>query len=170
MSSAKNDPQTRRSHPSRRECGSAGFTLIEALAAFAIVAVLSLVVQRSVVQSRLGLVAVEDRLGAERVMRSLLAEPVRLRDVGDGGRTGTLDGYRYAIRLSALEVPLPEAERGDGGRCPPSTGGCDAGAGAEDPSQRVRWQPLRQDIEVVTHRGVSLTLETIRLGPTPPIQ
>jgi type II secretory pathway pseudopilin PulG len=163
-------PRTRRSREPQRAAGTAGFTLIEALAAFAIVAVLSLVVQQGVVQARLGLNAVEDRLGAERVARSLLAEPVRSFDVGNGGRTGTLDGYRYAIRLSALAMPLPEAERGDPDGCPPSAGGCDPTVQAGDPTQRVRWQPLRQDIEVVTQRGASVTVETIRLGPMPPIQ
>lgn len=144
-----------------REGGaSAGFTLIEALAAFAIVAVLSLVVQRGVVQSRSGLAAVEDRQAAERVARSLLAEPVRASDVGRGGRTGTLDGYRYTIRLAALELPLPEAERDAGGGCPPSAGACDRA----DPAASLRWLPMRQDIEVLTRRGTAVTVETIRLG------
>ncbi|TXN13836.1 hypothetical protein FV219_04310 [Methylobacterium sp. WL122] len=141
---------------------SAGFTLIEALAAFAIVAVLSLVVQRGVVQSRAGLVAVEDRLAAERVARSLLAEPLRVSDIGRGGRTGTLDGYRYTIRLAALELPLPEAEHDAEGGCQQSAGSCDPA----DPAARIRWTPMRQDIEVLTRRGTVVTFETIRLGQT----
>ncbi|WP_375454018.1 prepilin-type N-terminal cleavage/methylation domain-containing protein [uncultured Methylobacterium sp.] len=161
-------PGINRPDASRRDGGgSAGFTLVEALAAFAIVAVLALVVQRGVVQSRLGLAAVEDRLAAERVARSLLAEPVRAGDVGNGGRTGTLDGYRYAIRLAALALPLPQPERGTEGACPPSVGPCDPPGDAADPARRVRWQTLRQDIEVVTRRGTVVTVETIRLGQIP---
>lgn len=143
---------------------SAGFTLIEALAALAIVAVLSLVVQRGVVQSRAGLVAVEDRLAAERVARSLLAEPLRVLDIGRGGRTGTLDGYRYTIRLAALELSLPLPERDVESGCPPTAAACDPA----DPAARVRWKPLRQDIEVLTRRGTAVTVETIRLGQVVP--
>lgn len=161
---------TRRSREPQATAGTAGFTLIEALAAFAIVAVLSLVVQQGVVQARLGLNAVEDRLGAERVARSLLAEPVRSFDVGNSGRTGMLDGYRYAIRLSALAMPFPEAEPGERDGCPPSTVGCDPTGQAGDLTQRARWQPLRQNIEVVTQRGASVIVETIRLGQMPTIQ
>lgn len=150
-----------RSDP-RDRGASAGFTLIEALAAFAIVAVLSLVVQRGVVQSRAGLVAVEDRLAAERVARSLLAEPLRVSDIDRGGRIGTLDGYRYTIRLAALELPLPEVERDAEGGCQPSAGACDPA----DPAARIRWTPMRQDIEVLTRRGTAVTVETIRLGQT----
>lgn len=150
-----------RSSP-RDRGASAGFTLIEALAAFAIVAVLSLVVQRGVVQSRAGLVAVEDRLAAERVARSLLAEPLRASDIGTGGRTGTLDGYRYTIRLAALELPLPEAERDTESGCQPSAGACNP----SDPAAGVRWMPMRQDIEVLTRRGTAVTVEAIRLGQT----
>ncbi|WP_375462397.1 type II secretion system protein J [uncultured Methylobacterium sp.] len=152
--------------PHRGAGGAAGFTLIEALAAFAIVAVLSLVVQRGLVQSRLGLAAVEDRLAAERVARSLLAEPVRPSDVASGGRAGILDGYRFAIRLAVLDLPLPEAERAAQGACPPTAGPCDPGR-AGDPAPPARWQPLRQDIEVATLRGPSVTVETIRLGQVP---
>ncbi len=141
---------------------SAGFTLIEALAAFAIVAVLSLVVQRGVVQSRAGLVSVEDRLAAERVARSILAEPLRVSDIERGGRTGTMDGYRYTIRLATLKLPLPEAERNVEGDCQPSVGVCDPA----DPAARIRWTPMRQDIEVLTRRGTAVTVETIRLGQT----
>lgn len=144
--------------------GRDGFTLIEALAAFAIVAILTLVVQRGLVQSRLGLAAIEDRTAAERVARSLLAEPLRLADVQAGGRTGIRDGRRFEIRLSPLDLPLPKAERTEApspqarnptapGQAPPTT------------EERYGWQPLREEIEVATARGASVSIETIRLGP-----
>lgn len=147
---------------------SAGFTLIEALAAFAIVAVLTLVVQRGLVQSRLGLAAMEDRVAAERVARSLLAEPVRASDVARGGREGIVDGHRFVMRLSPLDLPLPEAERANANGCPPGQTSCDPARNGGDPGKRVRWQPFRQDIEVVTLRGAPITVETIRLGQVLP--
>ncbi|KQP94618.1 hypothetical protein ASF57_21570 [Methylobacterium sp. Leaf117] len=150
-----------RRHP-RDRGASAGFTLVEALAAFAIVAVLSLVVQRGVVQSRAGLVAVEDRLAAERVARSLLAEPLHVTDINRGGRTGTLNGYHYTIRLGALELPLPEPERDAEDVCQLAVSACDPA----DLARHIRWMPMRQDIEVLTRRGTAVTVETIRLGQT----
>ena len=142
---------------------SAGFTLVEALAAFAIVAVLSLVVERGVVQARAGLSSVEDRLAAERVARSLLAEPLRAADVGAGGRTGILDGYPYVIRLAMLELPLPEAEPEAQGGCSPSAA-CDPAGETDDLTKRNHWTLLRQDIAVTTRRGSAVAVETIRLG------
>ncbi len=90
-----------------RRAGREGFTLIEALVAFAIVAALSLVVQRGLVQSRVGWAAVEDRTGAERLARSLLEEPLTPVAVAAGGREGVTDGRRWRIGLQSLDLPLP---------------------------------------------------------------
>lgn len=149
-----------------RSGASAGFTLIEALAAFAIVAVLSLVVQRGLVQSRFGLAAVEDRIAAERVARSLLAETPRPSDIGNGDREGILDGHRFTIRFEPLALPLPEAEPATAGGCANAAAPCNP-ADAASSEERVRWRPFRQRIEVATLRGPLIVVETIRLGPIP---
>jgi hypothetical protein len=145
-----------RSAATRRDA-RAGFTLVEALAAFAIVAMLGLAIQRGVVQARLGWQRLDDRAAAERVARSLLAEPVDLARARDGGWRGTQDGRAYAVRLTAVDLPLPPPPPRDGAAPPPAA----AGRPGELP---IRWVPLRQRVEVAT-MGAPLTVETIRLCP-----
>ncbi len=133
-----------------------GFTLIEALVAFAIVAALSLVVQRGLIQSRIGWAAVEDRTGAERLARSLLEEPLTPAAVAAGGREGVTDGRRWRVGLQTLDLPLPS---------PPEP---EAGSGPPPPAQDgPRWLPLRVRIEVATARGRPVEVETVRLAPFP---
>ncbi|SFK54094.1 type II secretion system protein [Methylorubrum salsuginis] len=134
-----------------------GFTLIEALVAFAIVAALSLVVQRGLIQSRVGWAAVEDRTGAERLARSLLEEPLTPAAVAAGGREGVTDGRRWRIGLQTLDLPLPNPPEPETGAAPPP-----------QPAQEgPRWLPLRVRIEVATARGRSVEVETVRLAPFP---
>lgn len=152
------DPRV--AHPSRRG-GRDGFTLIEALTAFAIVAVLALVVQRGLVQARIGWAAVEERTAAERVARTLLAEPLSPATVEAGGRSGVSEGRRFELRLATLDLPLPAAPP-----APAQRGAAAAQApGAQPPEdQSSRWQPLRVTIEVATARGSPVAIETIRLA------
>ncbi|WP_431311106.1 prepilin-type N-terminal cleavage/methylation domain-containing protein [Methylobacterium nigriterrae] len=148
-----------------RLCGRAGFTLIETMAALAIVAALGVAVQRSLVQSRHGLSAVEERLIAERVVRSLLAEVLNAADVQAGGRRGIADGCSYQIRLLPVSMPESGASRAaETGLGLPSLGRPPASeAGPLD--QRTRWMPLRVIISVTTNYGKTISVETIRLGP-----
>lgn len=135
-----------------RRTGRDGFTLIEALVAFAIVAAATLVVQRSLVQSRAALSLAAARAAPDWVARSLLAEPLSERDMSEGGRVGLEGGRRFAIRLAPLT-------------------GLDDGRMPETPEQArdraaspVRWLPLRVSIAVETDRPAWLTVETIKLG------
>lgn len=143
--------------------GDDGFTLVEALTAFAIVAMLTLVIQRGLVQARLGWEAIEERRAAERLARSLLSEPVSLPAVLEGGRNGYTDGRRWQIRLAALDLPLPD---------PPSPPATVATAGGQPPAPastpEPKWQPLRVTITVETARGRPVEVETVRLAPVPP--
>lgn len=134
-----------------------GFTLIEALVAFAITAMLFLVVQRGLVQARIGWAAIEDRRQAERLARSLFAEPVSLAAVVEGGRSGVTDGRRWTIKLATLDLSLPTA--------PPPPKDV-ASAGGQNPAPAPpRWQPLRVTIAVETSRGRPVEVETVRLAP-----
>ncbi|WFT82194.1 prepilin-type N-terminal cleavage/methylation domain-containing protein [Methylobacterium sp. CB376] len=135
------------------EAGRAGFTLVEALAAFAIVAMLSLALQRGLVQSRLGWLWIDDRVAAARVARSLLVQPVNLAQAAAGGWEEA-DGRRFRVRLSPVALPLP----------PPPPEPVPPVPRPPDREPAIRWVPLRERIEVETARG-ALALETIRLCP-----
>lgn len=140
-----------------RRAGREGFTLIEALVAFAIVAALSLVVQRGLIQSRVGWAAVEDRTGAERLARSLLEEPLTPVAVAAGGREGVTDGRRWRIGLQSLDLPLPSPPAPENG----------VGGAPQTAQDGPRWLPLRLRIEVATARGRPVEVETVRLAPFP---
>ncbi|WP_232630719.1 prepilin-type N-terminal cleavage/methylation domain-containing protein [Methylobacterium sp. Leaf118] len=133
-----------------------GFTLIEALVAFAVVAAISLVVQRGLIQSRVGWAAIEDRSAAERLARSLLAEPLTPAAVAAGAREGVTDGRRWRIALESLDLPLPAL---------PGEPGAEAAPPAQE--EGPRWRPLRVRIAVTTVRGRPVEVETVRLAPFP---
>ena len=135
-----------------------GFTLVEALAAFAIVAALTLVVQRGLVQSRHGLAAIEDRGLAEEVAHALLAEPLTAADVAAGGRSGAIAGRRFRVSLGPFDA-LPGMV--DDADPPPGDGE------ATGPRHRAAWRLLRQRIEVETTGRGPVAVETVRLGPIP---
>jgi type II secretory pathway pseudopilin PulG len=150
---------------SSRLSGRAGFTLVEALAAFAIVAALSVLLQRGLVQSRASLVAIEDRKRAEGLALSLLAEPVGADETMAGGRSGSADGLRFQTRLSPLILPgIPDP-------APASTGGGLqgqaqlSGAAMQSTPPKGRWVPFREQISVQTQRGAVIAVETIKLFP-----
>ena len=136
--------------------GRDGFTLIEALVAFAIVAGATVVVQRSLVQSRAAAARAVDRVAPEWLARSLLAEPLSDLDMSMGGRSGTEGGRRFEVWLTPLadlgdDQPGQESDRG-------------ASPLPDRAGRRVRWQPMRVSIAVETGPATWLTLQTVKLG------
>lgn len=131
--------------PRHRLRGRDGFTLVEALAAFAIVAMLTLVVQRGLVMARTGLARSSDRVAAEWVARTLLAEPLGGQAVRSGASSGTAGGLRWTMRIESLDLPAARAARTDDGRAP-------------------AWQPMRVMLQVETAPGRTLDVETVRLA------
>lgn len=80
-----------------------GFTLLETMAAFVILAVVTLVILRGVVAATGAGVAAGGVVAAERVARSLVAAPLALTPTAR--LSGTLDGRAYTVAAS----PLPFA-------------------------------------------------------------
>lgn len=147
--------------------GRDGFTLVEALTAFVVLALLTLVVQRSLVMARTGLSFAESRTEAERVARTLLDEPVSRTVSRGGGRSGVTEGRRWTV--SAQPLDLPPARPGAAPPRPEPAGTDPARAGdpaAKGPDPAAIWRPLRVTIRVETTAGRVLEVETVRLART----
>ena len=129
----------------RRLRGSDGFTLVEALAAFAIFAVLTIVVQRALVMAKTGLGRSSDRLAAEWVARTLLAEPLGKGAAQAGSRTGRANGLGWTMTIEPLDFPAAQAPRSGADRAP-------------------AWRPMRVTVRVETAPGRTFDVETVRLA------
>ena len=120
-----------------------GFTMIEVLVAFVVLAIGTLAIQRAIVTSATGTARVEARLGAELVARTLMTAPLGAGDSVLQPRSGTMNGYRWTLRFSDVELPFAAVNARDG--------------------KRARWVPFRMLVSVSGPHGVDLTIETLRL-------
>jgi type II secretory pathway pseudopilin PulG len=153
--------------------GRDGFTLVEALAAFAILALLTLVAQRTLVMARTSLAAADARIEAERVARTLLDEPVARTVARGGSRSGVTDGRRWTVSAEPLALPATRpaapAATVDPTATADPTGAANPAAGT-DPATKgtapapATWRPLRVTIHVEVTPGRTLAVETVRLA------
>ncbi len=97
----------------RRFADRSGFTLIEALVAFTVMAMVLGVLYRGVVQTRAGSVVFAARTQEEVVARSLIAEFRTRRDLRDGSYAGTRDGRRWTLKASSIDLSaqLPKGDK-----------------------------------------------------------
>ncbi len=98
---------------SRRWVDRSGFTLIEALVAFTVMAMVLGVLFRGVVQTRAGADVFAARTQEEVVARSLIADFRARRDLRDGSYAGTRDGRRWTLKASAMDLKeqLPKGDK-----------------------------------------------------------
>ncbi len=137
-----------------------GFTLVEAMVAFAVMATILGVLYRGVVQTRAGAAGFSVRTQEEAVALSLLADFRARRDLRDGTYAGTSDGRSWTLRASPMdlasqlpkgtEVDKPEVDK-------PSVG---------KPAKPV-WVVQRLVLQVTTS-GRSLETEAVHLVKPPP--
>lgn len=130
--------------PLARLRGRDGFTLVEALAAMAILGMLTVVVQRGLVMARTGIARSSERIAAEWVARSLLAEPLGAQAARAGSRGGTAGGMPWTVTIEPLDLPQAAAATGDKGDAP-------------------KWRPMRVTVRV-EGPGRALSVETVRLA------
>lgn len=131
------------SFPRSRCSGNHGFTMVEVLVAFTVLATLTIAVQRGLAASVSATSKAGDRLGAELVARSLLTVPLGTGPSGLTPLSGSIDGYRWHIRFEKLELPVAALNVNDGK--PP------------------RWVPVRMLIGIAGPSGAELKTETVRL-------
>ena len=145
-----------------------GFTLIETLVAFAVMATLLSVLFRGVVTLRAGALAFDVRTQEDLVARAILDDALANRTLRAGTYSGTRDGRHWtmvakAIDLSA-QVPLASPAPATPS-APPTPPGPGTPAGQPQPSVPASpvWTPQRLVVRVET-TGRPVEVETIRLA------
>lgn len=126
-----------------RLSGNGGFTMVEVLVAFTVLATLTLAVQRGLAASVSATAKTELRLSAELIAQTLITAPLGTDASALESRSGTIDGYAWQIRFETLKLPVAASNVNDGK--PP------------------RWMPIRMVIAVAARNGAKIEIETIRL-------
>ena len=124
--------------------GQAGFTLLEALVALALVLAFAAVLGPHLSQARRIMDHAEERVAAYVLLRSLLDAPFDRSGLASASLNGEANGLRWSI------VAAPVAA---------------AASGAPD---HERWRPYRVTASVVWSADQVVTAETIRLGRPEP--
>ncbi|OQP86738.1 hypothetical protein BTR14_09885 [Rhizobium rhizosphaerae] len=126
-----------------------GFTLIEVLVAFIILALATLVIQRGVMTSVASAQRADGRLRAEMVARSLMTAPLKDSAAALAPESGVMDGLSWTLHFETVALPFATATDAQGK--PPG------------------WVPVRMVVTVALPEGQSLSpageirIETVRL-------
>ncbi len=133
----------------RRGADRSGFTLVEVLVAFVVMAMVLSVLYRSTVQTRAGAFGFSTREEEETVALSLLAEFRSRRDLADGRYAGERDGRHWTLVASPIDL----ADQLPKGRKPAHEAG---------KSDRPVWRMQRLVLQVAT-AGRPLETEALHL-------
>lgn len=123
--------------------GNGGFTMVEVLVAFTVLATLTLAVQRGLAASVAATTKTELRLSTELIAQTLITAPLGTDASALAPLNGNIDGFAWQIRFETLELPVAASNVNDGK--PP------------------RWVPVRMVIGVAARSGAKVEIETIRL-------
>ena len=129
--------RTSRSRP------DAGFTLIEALIALAIVAMSLSAIGAVIATTVRGTRAIEQRLALAGAADTLVAALPDRRSLAPGSQSGELAGYRWRIDAAPLDAAQPGPVLS-------------------------RWMPLAVNVSVRAPDGSGLVVTTVRLAQRPP--
>jgi prepilin-type N-terminal cleavage/methylation domain-containing protein len=135
----------------------AGFTLIEALVAMALLlAFLSALVPHLFYARRI-VAHLDDRIAAQAVLRSLLDVPIDRSALGNGLRDGEIDGLSWSVSTEPMFVDamVPDVA------APLPAGG----TGADAAPKLRRWRAFRLVATVSWGSGHVVSAETLKLGP-----
>ena len=119
----------------------AGFTLIEALVALAIVAVVLGSIGRVIGATVKGTWAIDQRLALSGVAETLLTELPTRQALKPGRQSGELAGYRWRIDVAPMK------------------------AGDASEAEQSRFIPLTVNLSLQAQGGASLQMTTVRLVP-----
>jgi general secretion pathway protein I len=129
---------------SRKSCsdGIAGFTLIEALVALAIVAAVLSSIGAVIATTVKGTRSIDQRLALTGAAESLLAELPARNLLKPGRQSGELAGHRWRIDVSRMNVAV-----------------------AGDAPQTQRFVPLTVNMRMQAPGGPAIQITTVRLVP-----
>ena len=129
---------------SRKSCsdGVAGFTLIEALVALAIVAAVLSSIASVIATTVKGTRSIDQRLALTGAAETLLAELPARNLLKPGRQSGELAGHRWRIDVSPLNLTV-----------------------AVDTPQNQRFVPLAVNMRLQAPDGPAIQLTTVRLVP-----
>ena len=135
---------------------SAGFTLLEALVALALVLAFAATLVPYLYQARRIMTGIDGRIAAQVLLRSLLEAPFDRSTLVDTPREGETDGLRWRITAEPLLISSPPiAPRA---KILPEAGQ------KESAPERPKWTTFRVIASVSWGPGMSVSAETVRLG------
>ena len=136
---------TREASQLRRDgSGQAGFTLLEALVALAVILAFAVVLGPHLSQARRIMANADGRVAAQVLLRSLLDAPFDRSGGANVSRDGETAGLRWRVASEPVAAAAPRA------------------------ADRQNWQACRVMASVVWGSGQVITAETIRLRRPPP--
>lgn len=123
---------------------SEGFTLVEVLVAFIVVAVLMIAVQRAALTSVAGAARADIRIRSEMVARTLMTGPLGLGPDAITPKSGRMNGLNWSLRFQPIKLPFSPTPA---------------------PRDKALWTPMRMIISVSneTPPASNLTVEVVRL-------
>ena len=135
---------TREASQLRRDgSGEAGFTLLEALVALAVILAFAVVLGPHLSQARRIMADADGRVAAQVLLRSLLDAPFDRSGVAKMSRDGETAGLRWRVASEPVAAAAPRA------------------------ADRPNWQAHRATASVVWGSDQVITAETIRLRRAP---
>jgi prepilin-type N-terminal cleavage/methylation domain-containing protein len=135
-------PAASRSRHDDRDDGQAGFTLLEALVALALILAFAAVLGPHLSQARRIMAHADGRVAAQVLLRTLLDAPFDRSTLPNASREGETGGLRWRIVATPMVVA--------------------------DTSDKANWSAFHLTASVAWADGQSVGAETIRLGKPPP--
>jgi type II secretory pathway component PulJ len=134
----------------------AGFTLLEALVALALLLAFAATLVPYLFQARRIMAGIDGRIAAQVLLRSLLEAPFDRSTLVDTSREGETAGLRWRITAEPLlmsSAPIPPRVK-----ISPEAGQ------KESAPERPNWATVRVIASVSWGPGMSVSAETVRLG------
>jgi Prokaryotic N-terminal methylation motif len=135
---------------------SAGFTLLEALVALALVLAFAATLVPYLYQARRIMAGIDGRIAAQVLLRSLLEARFDPSTLVDTSREGEADGLRWRITAEPLLISSPPL--------PPRAKIMPEPGQKESAPERPNWSTFRVVASVSWGPGTSVSAETVRLG------